>query len=101
MFVLEEAERARARGARIHGEIAGYGATCDAHHRVRLDESGEEPARAMTLAMEEAGLPPEAIGYIAYHGTSTELNDRVETLAVRLRFRPGRQTACRAPRSSP
>jgi 3-oxoacyl-[acyl-carrier-protein] synthase II len=86
MFVLEESERARARGARIHGEIAGYGATCDAYHRVRLDESGEEPARAMTLAMEEAGLPPESIGYIAYHGTSTELNDRVETLAVHRAF---------------
>lgn len=86
MFVLEEAERARARGARIYGEIRGYGATCDAHHRVRLDESGEEPARAMTLAISEAGLPPEAIEYIAYHGTSTKLNDRVETRAVRLAF---------------
>ena len=86
MFVLEDAERARARGARIYAEIAGYGATCDAHHRVRLDETGEEPARAMTLAMEEAGLPPEAIGYLAYHGTSTQLNDRVETRAVRLAF---------------
>lgn len=86
MFVLEERERARARGAKIYGEIRGYGATCDAHHRVRLDETGEEPARAMGLAMEEAGLPPEAIEYVAYHGTSTELNDRVETRAVRLAF---------------
>ena len=86
MFVLEEAERARARGARVYGEIRGYGSTCDAHHRVRLDESGEEPARAMSLAMEEAGLPPDAIEYIAYHGTSTELNDRVETRAVRRAF---------------
>ncbi|MGH9399489.1 MAG: beta-ketoacyl-[acyl-carrier-protein] synthase family protein [Thermoanaerobaculia bacterium] len=86
MFVLEDAQRARARGAKAYGEIAGYGATCDAFHRVRLDESGEEPARAMTLAMQEAGLPPEAIGYIAYHGTSTQLNDRVETRAVRLAF---------------
>src|SRR5204862_3116022 len=86
MFVLEERERARARGARIYGEIRGYGATCDAHHRVRLDESGEEPARAMTLALEEAGFPSEALGYVAYHGTSTELNDRVETRAVRLAF---------------
>ncbi|HYK41714.1 MAG TPA: beta-ketoacyl-[acyl-carrier-protein] synthase family protein, partial [Thermoanaerobaculia bacterium] len=86
MFVLEERERALARGARVYGEIRGYGATCDAHHRVRLDETGEEPARAMALAMEEAGLPPEAIEYVAYHGTSTELNDRVETRAVRLAF---------------
>ena len=86
MFVLEELGRARARGARIYGELAGYGATCDAYHRVRLDETGEEPARAMALALEESALPPEAIGYIAYHGTSTQQNDRVETRAVRLAF---------------
>jgi 3-oxoacyl-[acyl-carrier-protein] synthase II len=86
MFVLEEEGRARSRGARAYAEIRGYGATCDAHHRVRLDETGEEPARAMTLALEEAGLPPETIGYLAYHGTSTELNDRVETRAVRRAF---------------
>jgi len=92
MFVLEERERARARGAKIYGEIRGYGATCDAHHRVRLDETGEEPARAMSLALEEAGLPPDAVDYLAYHGTSTELNDRVETRAVRRAF------GCRAAR---
>ncbi|HEY7863475.1 MAG TPA: beta-ketoacyl-[acyl-carrier-protein] synthase family protein, partial [Thermoanaerobaculia bacterium] len=86
MFVLEDRERALARGARIYAEIRGYGATCDAHHRVRLDETGEEPARAMALALEEADLPPEAIGYIAYHGTSTQLNDPVETRAVRQAF---------------
>jgi 3-oxoacyl-[acyl-carrier-protein] synthase II len=86
MFVLEEREQALARGARIYGEIRGYAATCDAHHRVRLDETGEEPARAMTLALEEARLPPEAIEYLAYHGTSTALNDRVETKAVRRAF---------------
>jgi len=97
MFVLEEAERARARGARAYAEIRGYGATCDAHHRVRLDESGEEPARAMSLALEEAGLPRDAIEYVAYHGTSTELNDRVETRALRLAFR---ERAERLPGSS-
>ena len=86
MFVIEEREHALARGAKIYGEIRGYGATCDAHHRVRLDETGEEPARAMTLALEESGLPPEAIDYLAYHGTSTALNDRVETKAVRRAF---------------
>ncbi len=91
MFVLEEQGRARARGAKIYGEIRGYGATCDAHHRVRLDETGEEPARAMSLALEEAGLPPDAVDYLAYHGTSTELNDRVETRAVRRAF--GRRAA--------
>jgi 3-oxoacyl-[acyl-carrier-protein] synthase II len=86
MFVLEDLERARARGARVYAEIRGYGSTCDAHHRVRLDETGEESARAMSLALEEAGLPADAIDYVAYHGTSTELNDRVETRAVRLAF---------------
>ncbi len=91
MFVLEERDRARARGAKIYGEIRGYGATCDAHHRVRLDETGEEPARAMSLALEEAGLPADAVDYLAYHGTSTELNDRVETRAVRRAF--GRRAA--------
>ena len=86
-FILENMERARARGARIYGEIAGYGSTCEAYHRVRLEECGEEPARAMTLALGEAGIPAEEIGYINYHGTSTELNDRIETRAVKLAFR--------------
>ena len=86
MFVLEEYERALARGAKVYGEIRGYGSTCDAHHRVRLDETGDEPARAMSLALEEAGLPPDAVDYLAYHGTSTELNDRVETRAVHQAF---------------
>jgi 3-oxoacyl-[acyl-carrier-protein] synthase II len=85
-FVLEERGRALARGATILGEIAGYGSTCDAYHRVRLEECGEEPARAMTLAVEEAGVAPEAVGYLNYHGTSTELNDRIETRAVKLAF---------------
>lgn len=85
-FVLEERERALARGANILGEIAGYGSTCEAYHRVRLEECGEEPARAMLLALEEAGAAPESVGYLNYHGTSTELNDRVETRAVKLAF---------------
>ncbi|HYX20649.1 MAG TPA: beta-ketoacyl-[acyl-carrier-protein] synthase family protein, partial [Thermoanaerobaculia bacterium] len=97
MFVLEDLERARARGARIYAEVRGWGATCDAHHRVRLDESGEEPARAMRLAVEESGLPPEALGYVAYHGSSTPLNDPVETRAMRLAFGP---VANRIPGSS-
>jgi 3-oxoacyl-[acyl-carrier-protein] synthase II len=85
-FVLEEMERARARGAHIYGEIAGYGSTCEAYHRVRLEECGEEPARAMGIAMREAGIAPEGVQYISYHGTSTELNDRIETRAVKLAF---------------
>jgi 3-oxoacyl-[acyl-carrier-protein] synthase II len=85
-FVLEELEHARARGAHIYGEIAGYGSTCEAFHRVRLEECGEEPARAIEMALAEAGAPAEAVDYIQYHGTSTELNDRIETRAVKLAF---------------
>jgi 3-oxoacyl-[acyl-carrier-protein] synthase II len=84
MFVVEEYEHARARGAHIYAEIAGYGSTCEAFHRVRLNESGEEPARAITLALEEAGLKPEDVQYLNLHGTSTPLNDRVETKAVKI-----------------
>jgi 3-oxoacyl-[acyl-carrier-protein] synthase II len=85
-FVMEDLERAQARGAHIYGEICGYASTCEAYHRVRLDECGEEPARAITLAVKEAGLVPADIDYISYHGTSTELNDRIETRAVKLAF---------------
>ncbi len=86
MMVLEEREIARARGASIYGEVLGYGATCEAFHRVRLDENGEEPARAMQLALEDAGLSPADIDYLNLHGTSTQLNDRIETRAVKLVF---------------
>ena len=85
-FVLEEMEQARARGARIYGEIAGYGSTCEAYHRVRLEECGEEPARAIGMAMDEAAIGKGDVQYINYHGTSTELNDRIETRAVKLAF---------------
>ena len=85
-FVMEPLERAKARGAKVYGEIVGYGSTCEAYHRVRLEEGGEEPARAMQLALEAGCVSPEAIDYINLHGTSTELNDPVETRAVRLCF---------------
>jgi 3-oxoacyl-[acyl-carrier-protein] synthase II len=84
MFVLEEYEHARSRGANIYAEIAGYGSTCEAFHRVRLAESGEEPARAIQLAVEEAGITPQQVDYVNLHGTSTELNDRIETRALKL-----------------
>ena len=84
MFVLEDYEHAKARGARMHAEIAGYGSTCEAFHRVRMSDSPEEPARAITLALDEAGLTPDDIQYVNLHGTSTELNDRVETHALKL-----------------
>ena len=86
MMVLEERELALRRGARIYGEIAGYGSTCDAHHRVRLADEGEEPARAMALALEDAGRRPEQVDYVSLHGTSTPLNDVVETRAVKRCF---------------
>jgi 3-oxoacyl-[acyl-carrier-protein] synthase II len=84
MFVLEEYDHARARGARIYAEVAGYGSTCEAFHRVRLAECGEEPARAIQLAMQDAGVASEAIDYVNLHGTSTQLNDRIETRALKL-----------------
>ena len=86
VLILEEREYALARGATIHAELLGYGSTCDAYHRVRLNPNGEEPARAMTLAIEDAGVAKDEIGYIALHGTSTLLNDRIETVAAKLCF---------------
>ncbi|MDT5061263.1 MAG: 3-oxoacyl-[acyl-carrier-protein] synthase [Acidobacteriota bacterium] len=84
IYVLEEYKRAQRRGAKIYAEITGYGSTCDAYHRVRLEETGDEPARAMTLAMQDAGRVPEEIDYVNLHGTSTLLNDRIETHALKL-----------------
>jgi 3-oxoacyl-[acyl-carrier-protein] synthase II len=83
IYVLEEYERARNRGVKIYAEILGYGATCDAYHRVRLAENGDEPARAMALAMEDAGIQPSDVDYVNLHGTSTLLNDRIETNALK------------------
>jgi 3-oxoacyl-[acyl-carrier-protein] synthase II len=85
-FVLEDLECAQARGARIYAEVAGYGSTCDAYHRVRMEECGEEPARAIRMALDEAGVSPGDVDYVNYHGTSTELNDRIETRAMKLAF---------------
>ncbi|HJW98793.1 MAG TPA: beta-ketoacyl-[acyl-carrier-protein] synthase family protein [Terriglobales bacterium] len=84
MFVLEEYEHARARRAFMYAEVAGYGSTCEAFHRVRLAECGEEPARAIQLSMQEAGVSTEDIDYVNLHGTSTQLNDRIETRALKL-----------------
>ena len=86
IYVLEEIERATRRGAKIYAEISGYGATCDAYHRVRLAEDGDEPARAMRLALADAGREPKDIDYVNLHGTSTLLNDRIETSALKLAF---------------
>jgi 3-oxoacyl-[acyl-carrier-protein] synthase II len=86
IYVLEELEHALQRGAKIYAEIKGYGATCDAYHRVRLEEGGDEPARAMRLALQDAVLEPKDIDYVNLHGTSTLLNDRIETSALKLAF---------------
>jgi 3-oxoacyl-[acyl-carrier-protein] synthase II len=86
MFVLEEYEHAKARGARMYAEVTGYGATCEAYHRVRMSDSPEEPARAITLALDEAGIGAQDVHYVSLHGTSTEMNDRVETRAIKLAF---------------
>jgi 3-oxoacyl-[acyl-carrier-protein] synthase II len=86
MLVLEREDRARARGARIYATIDGYGATCDAYHRVQMDPEGTEIVRAMQLALARAGRPPEAVGYVNFHGTSTLLNDAIEAKCVRRVF---------------
>ena len=88
MVVLEREDRARARGARIYATIDGYGSTCDAYHRVQMDPDGEQIVRAMALAIERSGRALEDIGYVNYHGTSTVLNDAVESRCVRTLFGP-------------
>jgi 3-oxoacyl-[acyl-carrier-protein] synthase II len=86
ILVLESLSHARARGVRIYAQVAGYGATADAYHITAPDEDGRGAARAMALALEDAGLMPEAVDYINAHGTSTQLNDRIETRAIRQVF---------------
>ena len=86
ILLFESLESARRRGAEIYAELLGYGSTCEAFHRVRLEESGNEPARAMSLALEDAGVAHEQIDYVNLHGTSTALNDRIETRAVKKVF---------------
>jgi len=86
IYVLEELGRAKERGAKIYAEITGYGATCDAYHRVRLAEDGSEPARAMKLALLDAAVEAKDVDYVNLHGTSTMLNDRIETSALKLAF---------------
>lgn len=86
VLVLEEMERAKARGAHIYCELAGYGRTCDAYHITAPHENGEGAARAMTKAIADAGLTPDAINYVNPHATSTQLGDVCEVQAVKAAF---------------
>jgi 3-oxoacyl-[acyl-carrier-protein] synthase II len=83
MLVLEEREAAEARGATILAELAGYGSTSDAHHLTAPDPGGIPAARAIELALEDAGATPGQVAYVNAHGTSTELNDAAETRALK------------------
>ncbi len=84
VVILEELEHALNRGAEIYGELVGYGATCDAYHITSPAEDGSGAAKAMTAAMEDAGVKPEAIDYVNAHGTGTHHNDLFETKAIKL-----------------
>jgi 3-oxoacyl-[acyl-carrier-protein] synthase II len=97
-LVLEEAEAAQARGATILAEVAGYGSTADAHHLTAPDPSGVPAARAIELALRDAGVRPADVAYINAHGTSTELNDAAETAALKRAL--GEEQAKRIPVSS-
>ena len=100
MFVLEDREHALARGAPILAELAGYGSTCDAYHRVQIAPDVEEPVRAIELALADAGTSKSEIGYINLHGTATVLNDRLETAAIKKCFGPlAEQIPCSSTKS--
>ncbi|WP_457576359.1 beta-ketoacyl-ACP synthase II [Desulfomarina sp.] len=86
MLVLEEYEQALARGARIYAEVTGYGLSSDAYHIAAPPENGEGGARAMKVALQDAGYTPDRVDYINAHGTSTPLNDRCETIAIKTVF---------------
>jgi 3-oxoacyl-[acyl-carrier-protein] synthase II len=98
ILVLEELEHARARGAKIYGELAGYGVSSDAAHMTEPDPTGENPARAMKMALADAGVDPSDVGYINAHATSTPLGDSSETRVIKLAL--GEENARKTPVSS-
>ena len=98
VLVLEELEHARARGAKIHAELLGYGASSDATHVTEPDPTGENPARAMQMAFDDAGISADDVGYVNAHGTSTPLGDPAETRVLKLAL--GEEKAYATPVSS-
>ena len=92
MVALEREDRARARGAHVYATIDGYASTCDAYHRVQMDPDGEQIVRCMQTAVAKSGRALDEIGYVNYHGTSTQLNDAIESRCTRARVRRARRT---------
>ncbi len=86
VLLLESLEHAQKRGAKIYAEVVGYGSTCDAYHMTSPSPDGEGAARAMQIAIDEAGISPDEVSYINAHGTSTPLNDKYETIAIKTVF---------------
>jgi 3-oxoacyl-[acyl-carrier-protein] synthase II len=99
LLMLEEYERARARGARIHAELVGYGSTADAYHMTTPAPEGEGAQRSMRLALEDARLRPDQIDYINAHATSTDVGDANELLAIRHVFSGGKVPAVSSTKS--
>jgi 3-oxoacyl-[acyl-carrier-protein] synthase II len=99
ILLLEELEHAKKRGAKIYGEVVGYGQTCDAFHITAPAEGGEGAARAMKSAMKQAGISAAEVGYINAHGTSTSHNDKNESMAILSTFGQGTQVAVSSTKS--